>query len=60
MNNDAMINLLRHLPDMIDYDALTQSLVDDIMTLARAIDPTESDLAAYIRDAIRDNTDLTP
>jgi hypothetical protein len=59
MNNDAIARIIAHLPDLIDYDALTQPLADDLMTLARMIDPTESDQAAYLRDAIRDNTDIT-
>jgi hypothetical protein len=46
-----------HTPDfIIDIEpALTQPLADEIMTLARAVDPTESNIAAEIRDAIRDN-----
>lgn len=38
---------------------LTQEDANSIMSAARSIDPTESDAAAYIRDAIRDNTELT-
>lgn len=59
MNNDAIRRLIIALPDALDYDALTQSLADDLMTLARMIDPTESDAAAYLRDALRDNTELS-
>lgn len=41
--------------DPDDAIQLTQRDVDEIMTFVRAIDPTDSNIAAEARDAIRDN-----
>lgn len=59
--------LLSYVPDAIveiaedddDEDPLelTESGANDVMTFARSIDPTESEIAAHVRDAIRDNFD---
>lgn len=38
---------------------MTQNEATVIMAALRTIDPTESDVAAFIRDTIRDNTELT-
>lgn len=40
-------------------EELTQSEAEEIMTLVRRIDPTDSNIAAEIRDAIRDNHNVT-
>ncbi len=45
-----------HNHDDADFQ-MTQLDADEIMSLAREIDPTESNVAAKIRDAIRDNID---
>lgn len=38
---------------------MTQNEATVIMAAVRTIDPSESDTAAFIRDTIRDNTELT-
>jgi hypothetical protein len=74
MISDDIIDLLAASTDDSIYDA-AYSLADDIITmphtitrpLARAImraarshDATDSDIAAIIRDTIRDNCDFDP
>lgn len=39
-------------------ESLTRTDVDAIMNAAHAVDPTESNVAAEIRDTIRDNTEF--
>lgn len=66
-DDDIRAYLLSYVPDAIveiaeddDDDEplqLTASDADVIMTFARSIDPTESNIAAAVRDAIRDNFD---
>jgi hypothetical protein len=53
--NEENIN---YLFDVIDFDTITAGEVNAIMTELRKIDPTESDVAAEMRDYIRDNTDI--
>lgn len=45
-----------HNNDDADFQ-ISQREADEIMTLAREIDPTESNIAAHVRDTIRDNFD---
>lgn len=65
-DGDIKIIVLSFVPDAIvseshDHDdadfQISQREADEIMTLAREIDPTDSNIAAEIRDAIRDNID---
>lgn len=42
---------------IMQLEELTQSDADDIMTLVRRVDPTDSNIAAEIRDTIRDTFD---
>lgn len=60
-DNDIIAIMTLPLADAImnRADELTQSEADEIMTLVRMIDPTESNIAAEIRDTIRDNHDVT-
>lgn len=60
-DNDVIAIITLPLADAImnRADELTQSEADEIMTLVRKIDPTDSNIAAEIRDAIRDNHDVT-
>jgi len=55
---DARSTIAEFCDDIIaSADAIDDLELETIMMLARMIDPTESDLAAAIRDTIRDNTD---
>lgn len=58
-DDDIATILLDYIPDAIvaELPALTQTDADAIMTLARKIDPTESNVAANVRDTLRDNYD---
>lgn len=60
-DNDIIAIITLPLADAImnRADELTQSEADEIMTLVRRIDPTDSFIAAEIRDTIRDNHDVT-
>ena len=59
--DDAIDDSARALYDAIidNADAITMPLATAILSAARISDPTDSYIAAILRDAIRDNTDLT-
>lgn len=58
-DDDVIAILAPRIADAIatEQPAMTQTQADEIMTLVRKIDPTDSNAAALVRDAIRDNID---
>ena len=58
LTDDEIITILAsYIPDAIvaDLPELSQRDADEIMTLVRKIDPPDSNVAAEIRDTLRDN-----
>lgn len=55
---DAIVAELEEEPDDNTLADLTQTQSDEIIEFARRVDPTESNIAASVRDTIRDNFDI--
>lgn len=52
---DAIVSALDAADDDEEIFQLTQRDADEIMSFVRLIDPTDSNIAAEVRDTIRDN-----
>jgi hypothetical protein len=51
-------DMFEAIDDVIEQDEMTDDVALSIMTRLRTIDPTESGIAAEIRDYLRDNSDV--
>jgi hypothetical protein len=54
----AIDDMYDAINDVIEQDEMTDDVALSIMTRLRTIDPTESGIAAEIRDYLRDNSDV--
>lgn len=55
---EAIATLIADFIAAVPFEEMTQKHADALMTLAHSVDPTESTIAAELRDVIRDNTEL--
>lgn len=54
----AIDDMYDAINDVIEQDEMTDDVALSIMTRLRTIDPTESGIAAEVRDYLRDNSDV--